>query len=392
MRERDEILKKRVIMTIVTLCLIMITVAVVMPLANPEPNMPVVSIRHEAVTSYNGNDIYRMIVSASAPYGFFLFGIVMSYDNDLIRPVHNAYYTDIVIPENTVIASASSDPFLILADGFIETPDVWLMQNDRTGFSFDVFSIGQGMTTAYLSDVFAFYYRLDENSTQTVSDAFRIEDGRHENSMIGTDSTLSFVRPGIMIRSGDITYAWGSYGSSIVYREIPDSNIIISAVAATALDYTGSSYDQSQTQASEYDQTVEATPSPSPNPEGHPSPTPTPEPSSTPLPTPTPEPSYTPSPTPSPSSSPSPTPCPVPQPSCTPIPTPSSPCPVDTRPNPNTNPLQLSFLIFCAVLLTGLSSIGIISLSKKHRSQTSNYNIAMTRHKRESRLAKYLDD
>jgi len=56
------------------------------------------------------------------------------------------------------------------------------------------------------------------------------------------------------------------------------------------------------------------------------------------------------------------------------------------RPNPQTDPIQVSFMIFGAVLLTGAAAYTILKLAKKHAEAADQYLIDTTRHEREKRI------
>jgi len=96
------------------------------------------------------------------------------------------------------------------------------------------------------------------------------------------------------------------------------------------------------------------------------------------------------SPSPAPSSSPSPSSSPAPSSTPRPSPTPA-PCPEGKRPNPQTNPLNISFAIFGAVMLTGIAAFGITTITKKHKAQANQYGKDLARHNREERIADMLD-
>jgi len=359
-----------------------LVLSAVVILANQEdPDAPAVSIRHEAVTYHNGFSIYRMIVSARAPDGFGLFGIVISYDNSIIQPIHSSYFSDITAPTHTTVRPGSIYPFYTLVTGFIETPNAWLVRDGRTGFSFDVFTLGNGVTTDEMTDIFAFYYRAHANNIEAAPDAFRIEDGRKEDSMVGTDNQLSFVRSGIVLRNSlDITYVWGAASANPTYSIIPDWNV--SGFYGEVLSYEDN-YGESEYDSESY---PEETPTPYPYETPYPNATSTPEPSPTPNPSSTPAPSAVPSATPAPSST---APTPTPYSSTSPSP---SPCPIGNRPNPATNPIGTGFAIFSAIVLIGIAFVGIVNVSMKHKAKIDSYNSAQTRHNREQRLDDFLDE
>ncbi|MCL2405849.1 MAG: InlB B-repeat-containing protein [Defluviitaleaceae bacterium] len=198
---------------------------------------PVVSIRHEQVgeCEYSGNEIHRMVISAMARDGFSFFGMVMSYDNTTVLPVDSETFEDITPPSNTYVITGTNAPFSLLIDyGFDTAPASWVVREERTGFSFDAFVVGPGVTPDTLSDVFAFYYRIistntesDEDEDFIIQDAFRVEDGLCEDSMIGNNAQSSFIRPGVKIMSGSNIYVWGPNRADRTHILIDDENIII---------------------------------------------------------------------------------------------------------------------------------------------------------------------
>jgi len=110
-----------------------------------------------------------------------------------------------------------------------------------------------------------------------------------------------------------------------------------------------------------------------------------------PSPSPSPEPGASPSPSPVPGTSPSPSPSPAP---ATPSPTPN---PDDKaqdgyRPNPGTNPITISFLIFGAVIGLGIAAYYIVKLTAQHATAKGQYRTDATRYKRESRLTEFLEE
>ena len=56
------------------------------------------------------------------------------------------------------------------------------------------------------------------------------------------------------------------------------------------------------------------------------------------------------------------------------------------RPNPQTDPIQVSFLIFGAVLLTGVAAYTVLKLAKKHAEAADQYLVDTTRYNREKRI------
>jgi len=100
-------------------------------------------------------------------------------------------------------------------------------------------------------------------------------------------------------------------------------------------------------------------------------------------------PTQTPGPSPTPGASPSPTPAPGASPSPAPTATPNKDA---ARPNPGTNPIAISFLIFGAVIGLGFASFGIIKITARHFSAAGQYRIDETRYKRENRLTNFLED
>jgi len=66
--------------------------------------------------------------------------------------------------------------------------------------------------------------------------------------------------------------------------------------------------------------------------------------------------------------------------------TPSAGTNTDTRPNPQTSPVNISFVIFGAVIMVGLASFGIIALAKKQAIATNEYQKKSIRHDREKHI------
>ena len=225
--------KKIVILITVALCCMAVGVYILATARNNRDNtdignpddMPVVNIHHEPVAVISGNQIYRMVVSASAPNGFMLFGIVMSYINTVIIPVHHEAHDDIEVPMGHQLQPLASSPFSLLAYGFTQVPDIWLTQGNRAGFSYDVFTLEQGAGPDEFTAVFAFYYRVIDNHAYDNATFFRIEDGRNAESLVGVDATAYFVRPGVHIQSGTSVYIWGPHIPDHNSTEIPDINI-----------------------------------------------------------------------------------------------------------------------------------------------------------------------
>jgi len=105
--------------------------------------------------------------------------------------------------------------------------------------------------------------------------------------------------------------------------------------------------------------------------------------------------------TPSPSPSPSPSPAPGESPSPSPSPSPATPSPTPNpddkaqdgyRPNPGTNPIAISFLIFGAVIGLGIAAYYIVKLTAQHATAKGQYRTDATRYKRESRLTEFLEE
>jgi len=195
---------------------------------NPyNPNMPQISFRHEHVATHEGNQIYRLVTSAWVLDGFSLLGFIVSYDNSVILPVHRETHEDIPPPTNTTIQAVTATPFSSFLSDFSAPPSAWLVRDGRTGFTYDIFTVGPGFVSYELADVFAFYFRVAGNDLSTVNaTTFRLEDGRNIDSMVGVDAQASFVRPGIKIMSENNIYVWGQHHTeSPVNTVIPDANI-----------------------------------------------------------------------------------------------------------------------------------------------------------------------
>jgi len=59
--------------------------------------------------------------------------------------------------------------------------------------------------------------------------------------------------------------------------------------------------------------------------------------------------------------------------------------------NPQTSPIRISFMIFGAVMLTGIAAFGLINATKKHMAKASQYEKDLTRHNREKRITDMMD-
>jgi len=106
----------------------------------------------------------------------------------------------------------------------------------------------------------------------------------------------------------------------------------------------------------------------------------------------TPAPGTSPSPTPAPGTSPSPTPVA----SASPSPGSASPSPDKAqegyRPNPGTNPLAISFLIFGAVIGLGIAAFSIIKIAARHAQAKEQFMTDKARYEREARLTDFLEE
>jgi len=192
-----------------------------------ETPLPIITLRHEYAGTYEGNQLFRLVASANAPNGFLLLGLIISYDNSIIIPVHHETHEDIPSPTNTAIQSGTAEPFAPLISSFNPPLTAWLVRDQRTAFSFDVFTMGQGAASDTETDIFAFYYRVTGNDFYVVtSEVFRLEDGRNTGSMVGTDALTSFIRPGIEMLSGGVIYVWGHHTDEHDHTVIPDVNIV----------------------------------------------------------------------------------------------------------------------------------------------------------------------
>ena len=105
--------------------------------------------------------------------------------------------------------------------------------------------------------------------------------------------------------------------------------------------------------------------------------------------------------TPAPDATPTPSPSPAPDASPTPSPAPATPSPTPNpddkaqdgyRPNPGTNPIAISFMIFGAVLGLGIAAFYIVKVTAQHALEKEQYRTDATRYKREARLAEFLED
>ena len=147
---------------------------------------------------------------------------------------------------------------------------------------------------------------------------------------------------------------------------------VVSAYRGEGLNYNGV-----EATASSGTVTVVAATTPTSTPQPTPATTPQPTPAATPVPTPV----HTPTPPPSITATPQPTPTPCP----------SSEPVVGNRPNPQTNPIQMGFVISGAAVFVGLAGFGIISITKKHATQANAHNADVARQNREDRIADLLD-
>jgi len=507
--------KRKSIPMILTLMLILVAISALMIQADDTPDTtqgpPYIQVTHEEV----GEDIYRMVVAARSTDSIAVFGVAMSFNNNIVRPISSDSHQDIAIVTDGTLHVSGIEAFSMLQANVQEIPNVWLVRGRRTGFSFGGFTLG-GIQAQEYTDLFAFYYRLTGDVTYA---DFRFENAWQEDSMLGGpgQGQTAFLHPGILLSTRDASFAWGPNMPYHSYTEIPDGNISflnldgepVAARPEVQLNDEINVYEDFP----EYDVTIRFNPTigyldatddetigldagtsvedfptpyrsgytfegwelngmvitapfavntsvemeavwtrnegtvtlllnpgqgtwpagtsssfsgqagfvlqslPSPERAGYVfagwtlngaavsmpftvnedkmliatwtvcnNPTPSPSPSPTPVPcaTPTPAPCPTATPAPCQTPAPSPTPCPTPAPSPTPMPS--------ARPNPNTNPIAVSFGIFGAVVLGGLSFIGITALSKKHAVAVGQYNAEAARQKREQRLADVVEE
>lgn len=90
-----------------------------------------------------------------------------------------------------------------------------------------------------------------------------------------------------------------------------------------------------------------------------------------------------------------PTPNPSPTPEATPAPTASpTPAPGNTGslPNPQTNPVQISLMIFGTVMIAGIAAFSIIKIRRKHMAAADEYRSNVARYNREKRIMDLLDE
>jgi len=80
-------------------------------------------------------------------------------------------------------------------------------------------------------------------------------------------------------------------------------------------------------------------------------------------------------------------PSPSPSPSASPTPAPGS----ATRPNPQTSPLHISFMIFGVITLGGTAAFGIMKLTRKQIAAQGQYDMEMARYNREKRIMDLVD-
>jgi len=84
----------------------------------------------------------------------------------------------------------------------------------------------------------------------------------------------------------------------------------------------------------------------------------------------------------------SPSPSPSPNPSPSPSPTPGQ---AGARPNPQTNPISISFMIFGVVLVGGMSAFGIMKLARKQLAIEGQYRTDVARFNREKRITDLIE-
>jgi len=312
----------------------------------PRTAYPVVNIRQERVIVHEGNQIYRLVFSAQAAGGVSLFGTIFSYENSIVVPVNSDTHVDMETPTSTTVQTSTRIPFRTMAAGFSAAFDAWIVQDNRTCFSFDVFIVGDHSAPGVMVDMYAFYFRLEGGNAQAAG--FRVEDGRVAGSFVGP----AFVRPGVFITSENTSYIWGPHRTDHGNTEIPDGNITISLLQPN--DTNDPQPTPEPTPTTTPDTTPEATPetTPTTTPEATPEATPTTTPEATPEATPTTTPEATPEATPTttpeatpeatPTATPEPTPTTppdaTPTPHPTPVPTPIATPTVTPAPTPTTTP------------------------------------------------------
>ena len=227
--------KARKLVTILLSFILVMTGISGIVLAGPEnPVLPAVNIRQEHMGNLAGNEIFRMVISARAPEGFTSFSAVMSYDNSIIFPVHNVTHADAAPPAGLTTLPGTSEPFELFTASTvfpITPPPVWLVLGGRTGFNFAVSSMppimGAGVTSPAMTDIFAFYFRVDGNDLSIMDfSTFRIEAENLPESMVAQNSAggTRFALPGIRMISDGNEYIWGPNYPSASGTIIPDNN------------------------------------------------------------------------------------------------------------------------------------------------------------------------
>ena len=78
-----------------------------------------------------------------------------------------------------------------------------------------------------------------------------------------------------------------------------------------------------------------------------------------------------------------------PNPSSTPTPAPGN---TATLPNPQTSPIQISFMIFGTIIIAGIAILSITKLSRKQLAAADEYRAKVARYNREKRIMDLLDD
>ena len=225
--------------------------------ANPvDPTHPSVTTRQEHVGTHNGNEIFRLVVEASAPFRTDGFDVVMSFDNAHITPVSGLTHDDILSlpsPASGVTAYVSDaiTPYnaVSFATAFPIETQMWLVRGDRTGFHFSAFAMpdfffGDGIPANTPTEIFVFYFRVAGNDLSILdSNSLRFESYDLPGSMLtGTPSVplMGFTQPGIMFTDNNLdAHIWGPHGPSAIPPgtvELPIYNIVEEYVGSRTVE------------------------------------------------------------------------------------------------------------------------------------------------------------
>ncbi|MCL2378978.1 MAG: InlB B-repeat-containing protein [Defluviitaleaceae bacterium] len=83
---------------------------------------------------------------------------------------------------------------------------------------------------------------------------------------------------------------------------------------------------------------------------------------------------------------------PIASPTPSPTPAPTPPPPAGTLPNPQTSPIQISFMIFGTVMIAGIAALSIMKISRKQMAAGEEYRAKIARYNREKRIIDLMDE